>query len=122
MEYSAYADANAVDEAHEQTINNAHGQLENKYLDKLPAVIEKLRGAGVNTNTALSRYIVDNRLGEQLPETTGIVTMSDGRDTWAFEGGVSPQLYRVLCKELGLIVPKSGIQARSFDTYTRRYG
>lgn len=121
MEYSATTDANAVDEAHEQTISNARDQLECKTLDKLPAVIEKLRGAGVNTNTALSRYITDNRLGEQLPETTGIVTMSDGRDTWAFEGGVSPQLYRVLCQELGLTVPKSGAQAKSFDAYTRRY-
>lgn len=116
-EYAEYANASSIDEAYYTHLVQKYAYLESKYLEKLPFVVERLRAAGISTNSELSRYIKDNRLGDEFPDIIGIVTMSDGRNQWEYDGGVSPQMYRVLCQELGFDKPKSDSRVETFESY-----
>lgn len=50
----------------------------------------------------LSQYIVRHRLGYKYPNISGIVRMREADTEWDFPGGFPPNIYRIICQELGL--------------------
>lgn len=51
----------------------------------------------------LSNYIVEHKLGFKYKNISGILSMKQDTQEWDFEGGFSPDIYRIVCKELGLV-------------------
>jgi len=45
---------------------------------------------------------MDNKLGHKYRNISGVVKMKEGANTWKFDGGFPPKIYRNLCRRLGL--------------------
>jgi len=70
-----------------------------------------------SNSSELSQHIKANNLGQQYPHISGIVTMRDGCDEWAFKGGFPPKIYRIICEELDLENQNSSAKAVDFRSY-----
>ncbi len=50
----------------------------------------------------LSGYIVRYKLGYKYKNISGILRMELGGEEWDFHGGFPPEIYKIICIELGL--------------------
>lgn len=50
----------------------------------------------------VSKYIVDNRLGDKYKHLSGILFMENRGSSWKFNGGILPDVYAQLCQRLEL--------------------
>ncbi|MBM7070672.1 hypothetical protein JQC92_01265 [Shewanella sp. 202IG2-18] len=71
------------------------------------------------TSKELSAYIVQNNLGHHYPNISGVLDMSNGEDSWKYEGGFPPDIYRRLCIELKLESQHSLARPGSFKSYNQ---
>ncbi|MGL6258795.1 hypothetical protein [Vibrio sp. WXL210] len=65
----------------------------------------------------VSQQIKREKLGARFPTLSGHITMTDGRDDWDFDGGISPVWYRRLCEALNLNNNGSRSWVKKFDPY-----
>jgi len=98
----------------EQQQKNELKQKQNKLKqqkNELYQLLAEMRPLNFKNTKELSAYIVKHKPGYRYPKISGIVTMADGGTTWPFFGGFSPEIYTIICRELGLT--SQGTDARS---------
>jgi hypothetical protein len=65
----------------------------------------------------VSRYIVDNRLGDKYQNLAGELEMENNSSQWKFNGGIAPKYYKKLCERLGLTNKSTYSKVRKFVSY-----
>jgi len=87
---------------------NEIGRIANNYglkpeeADELHQLLIQMRPLNFTRSKQLSQYIVKHRLGYKYKHISGILRMEDSGTEWDFHGGFPPEIYRIICKELGL--------------------
>jgi len=85
--------------------------------NELKRLLKNMEALGFTKSSDLSKYITDNKLGEQYPNISGIVLMQDGGEEWDFEGGFPRKIYRIICEELNLQSNHTSAQAIGFKPF-----
>jgi len=70
--------------------------------DELHQLLMEMHPLGFKRSNQLSAYIVEHRLGYKYQHISGILRMREADAEWDFHGGFPPQIYRIICNELGL--------------------
>ncbi len=86
-------------------------KLTNPEADELEQLLAEMRPLKFTHSKELSKYIVKHQLGYRYPNISGIVRMEEGGTQWDFHGGFPPDIYKVICRELGL--DNQGTDARA---------
>lgn len=81
--------------------------VESKELYELLAFMAPME---FTTSKQLSNFIVNQQLGRQYPNISGIVRMEQDGHEWDFNGGFPPRIYAIVCDELEL--SNQGTRAR----------
>lgn len=81
------------------------------------ALVEEIRPLGFRRSSEVSNYIVRRRLGLKYQHISGHLEMRMNGDTWTFDGGFPPDIYRRLCTELGLTNSGSSARPSRFTSY-----
>ena len=92
-------------------------RLEKTKADELHQLLTEMRPLGFTHSGQLSKHIVRYRLGYRYPNISGIVTMEDGGTEWEFPGGFPPEIYKIICKELGLDNQRTSATVRDFESF-----
>ena len=71
-------------------------------------------------SSQLSNYIVENQLGYKYPDLSGYLELTNGDDTWEFEGAIHPKYYAEVCDRLGLGNENSDSIPQSFESFRNR--
>ena len=61
-----------------------------KQIEELVAFFEPMR---FTKSSQLSNYIAENQLGYKYPDLSGYLELTNGDDTWEFEGAIHPKYY-----------------------------
>jgi hypothetical protein len=84
---------------------------------ELILLLREMKAIGFTHSNQLSKYIMEKRLASKYPNISGIVRMElDGRQ-WDFRGGFPPQIYAIVCRELGLDNQRSRAVPVDFTSY-----
>lgn len=65
----------------------------------------------------ISQYIMKHKLGRKYPNISGIVEMENQGNRWDFNGGLSPRIYGVVCRELGLRNQESDARVIKYTSF-----
>ncbi|MEG4226717.1 cold shock domain-containing protein [Microcoleus sp. N9_B2] len=84
---------------------------------ELLLLLKELRPLKFKYSNQLSAYIVNNQLGYRYPNISGIVTMAEEGRQWDFKGGFSKEVYKIICRELGLANQGTGATAIDFESF-----
>ncbi|MCI7361314.1 MAG: hypothetical protein MSH36_08215, partial [Prevotella sp.] len=60
------------------------------------------------------------QLGYKYPDLSGYLELTNGDDTWEFEGAIHPKYYAEVCYRLGLDNENSGSVPQSFESFRNR--
>ena len=60
------------------------------------------------------------QLGYKNPDLSGYLELTNGDDTWEFEGAIHPKYYAEVCYRLGLDNENSGSVSQSFESFRNR--
>ena len=71
-------------------------------------------------SSQLSNYIADNQLGYKYPDLSGYLELTNGDETWEFEGAIHPKYYAEVCYRLGLDNENSDSIPQSFESFRNR--
>lgn len=90
-----------LEEAEQQLVNKKKNQedIEEKEFEQLVAEIRPL---GFTESKNVSRYIMNNRLGDKYKHISGVIKMEQDGNTWDFKGGFPTRIFARLCSELDL--------------------
>ncbi|MBD2440221.1 cold shock domain-containing protein [Nostoc sp. FACHB-110] len=113
-------EAEALRENEITRIANKH-RLEKTKADELHQLLTEMRPLGFTHSKQLSKYIVRYELGYKYPNISGIVIMEDGSTEWEFPGGFPPDIYKIICRELGLDNQRTNARVKRFDSWTDIY-
>jgi cold shock CspA family protein len=91
--------------------------LEIAEASQLYLLLREMRPLKFKNTKELSAYIVRHKLGYRYPSISGLVTMEDGGTTWPFAGGFPPEIYKIICQELGLANQGTSARAIKFISY-----
>ena len=98
----------------------------NVYDTKIEKQIEELvaffKPMEFRKSKELSKYIVKHQPGYKYPDLCGYLELSNGYDTWEFEGAIAPNYYADICLRLGLDNENSKSVPESFESYREREG
>ncbi|MDY4873939.1 MAG: hypothetical protein SO133_03665 [Alloprevotella sp.] len=96
----------------------------NVYDTKIEEQIEELvaffKSMRFKKSKELSNYIVKHQLGYKYPDLCGYLELSNGYDTWEFEGAIAPNYYADICLRLGLDNENSKSTPQGFESYRER--
>lgn len=70
--------------------------------EEFELLIAEIEPKGFVQSSQVSRYIINNRLGDKYKTISGILEMRNNESTWKFNGGFPPDIYAKLCRRLGL--------------------
>lgn len=70
--------------------------------DELYDLLRQMRPLKFTHSKQLSGYIVRYKLGYKYKNISGILRMELGGEEWDFHGGFPPEIYKIICIELGL--------------------
>ena len=90
-----------------------------KRIEGLVAFFEPMR---FTKSSQLSNYSAENQLGYKYPDLSGYLELTNGDDTWEFEGAIHPKYYAEVCYRLGLDNENSDSIPQSFESYREREG
>ena len=90
-----------------------------KQIEELVAFFKPMR---FSKSSQLSNYIVKHQLGYKYPDLCGYLELSNGYDTWEFEGAIAPNYYAEICYRLELDNENSDSIPQSFESYREREG
>ncbi len=68
-------------------------------------------------SSQISKYITENKLGYKYPNISGILEMTNGYETWDFEGGIHPKHYAEICRRLNLEDNNAQSWVEDFKSY-----
>lgn len=87
-----------------------------KQLEELVTFFEPME---FRKSSDLSKYIVEHQLGYKFPDLSGYLELSDGFDTWEFEGAIHPEYYAEVCYRLRLDNDSNAIPG-GFESFSER--
>ena len=70
--------------------------------DELHQLLTEMRPLDFKHSKQISAHIVRHKLGSKYQHISGILRMREAGTEWDFHGGFPPQIYRIICTELGL--------------------
>jgi cold shock CspA family protein len=82
--------------------------IEEKEFEQLVAEMKSL---GITESRGVTWHIMNNRLGDKYKNISGVVQMEQDGTSWDFKGGFPKDIYKRLCRELGL--SNQGTRARA---------
>lgn len=85
--------------------------------NELEQLVSEMKQKNFKTSADLSEYIRNNNLRSKYKNISGVLQMTRGDESWDFEGGISPALYRKLCERLNLGNRQSGATPGSFTPF-----
>lgn len=88
-----------------------------KQIDDLVAFFKPMR---FRKSSQLSNYIAENQLGYKYPDLSGYLELTNGDDTWEFEGAIHPKYYAEICYRLELDNEYSDSIPQSFESFRNR--
>ena len=88
-----------------------------KQIEELVAFFEPMH---FTKSSQLSNYIAENQLGYKYPDLSGYLELTNGDDTWEFEGAIHPKYYAEVCYRLGLDNENSDSIPQSFESFRNR--
>ena len=88
-----------------------------KQIEELVAFFEPMH---FTKSSQLSNYIAENQLGYKYPDLSGYLELTNGDDTWEFEGAIHPKYYAEVCDRLGLGNENSDSIPQSFESFRNR--
>ena len=65
-------------------------------------LVDEIKSKGFKKSAEVSNYIIRNKLGNKYQNISGVLVMSNSKDTWKFNGGFPPPIYAKLCIRLNL--------------------
>jgi hypothetical protein len=65
-------------------------------------LVDEINSKGFSRSAEVSNYIIRNKLGNKYQNISGVLIMSNSKDTWKFNGGFPPDIYAKLCERLNL--------------------
>ncbi len=81
------------------------------------SLVAEFEGKGYTKSAQVSKYIVENRLGNKYQNISGVLEMTKNGETWDFHGGFPPNVYAALCRCLNLGNNESGAKPGKFVPY-----
>lgn len=97
-------------------ISHSHG-LTKVEADELERLLAEMRPLNFTRSKQLSQYIVRRKIGYKYPNISGIVRMEDQGEEWNFHGGFPTNIYKIICKELGLDNERTTARAIDFTSF-----
>lgn len=88
-----------------------------KQIEELVAFFKPMR---FRKSSQLSNYIAENQLGYKYPDLSGYLELTNGDDTWEFEGAIHPKYYAEICYRLELYNENSDSIPERFESYRER--
>lgn len=88
-----------------------------EFEEEFESLVIEMASKGFTKSKQVSRYIVENRLGNKYQNISGVLKMSNGMDTWDFHGGFPPNIYAELCRRLNLTNEVSGAIPGEFVSF-----
>lgn len=73
-----------------------------EFEDEFKSLVIEMASKGFTKSKQVSRYIVENRLGNKYQNISGVLEMTKNGETWNFHGGFPPKIYAELCNRLNL--------------------
>ena len=89
--------------------------------DELQQLLTEMRPKKFKRSKELSEYIVKYQLGYKYPNISGIVRMREAGREWNFHGGFPPDIYKIICGELGLGNQGTDARAVNFTPFKSIY-
>lgn len=80
-------------------------------------LVEDCKELGITTSSQLTKYIRRYKVGYKYKHIAGELYLSDGYDQWTCPGGISPEYYGKLCRELSLDYGPSRARVEGFCPY-----
>ena len=85
--------------------------------EEFSQLVAEMSVLGYTHSSQVSAYIVRHRLGYKYRNISGILQMQLTGNVWNFDGGFPPNIYALLCNELGLRSQGSGAVPGAFTPY-----
>ncbi|MEZ2235271.1 cold-shock protein [Microcoleus sp.] len=104
-------------EAEEEQRRKAEEEQRRKARIELLLLLKELRPLKFKYSNQLSAYIAKNQLGYRYPNISGIVRMAKEGKEWDFKGGFHKEVYKIICRELGLANQGTSATATKFTSY-----
>lgn len=84
------------------------------------ALVRECRDLGFTESSEVTEYIMANNLGERYQHIAGDLYLSNSRGSWTYPGGISPEYYGKLCRELNLHSQASHARLDDFRPFAYR--
>lgn len=81
------------------------------------SLVKECRKFGFSESRQVTKYIMDNKLGNKYRHIAGDLHMKRDGDRWTYPGGISPEYYGKLCRELNLDYGPSRARVEGFCPY-----
>lgn len=101
-------DKNAIESKKDQEEISITNSKENELIEinimdqEFELLVDEIKSKGFNKSAEVSKYIIRNKLGNKYQNISGVLVMSNSKDTWKFNGGFPPKIYAKLCERLNL--------------------
>lgn len=81
------------------------------------SLVKECRKFGFRESRQVTKYIMDNKLGNKYKYIAGGLHMKRDGDRWTYPGGISPEYYGKLCRELNLHKRYSDASVEKFESF-----
>lgn len=81
------------------------------------SLVKECRKFGFRESRQVTKYIMDNKLGNKYKHIAGGLHMKRDGDRWTYPGGISPEYYGKLCRELNLHKRYSDASVEKFESF-----
>jgi cold shock CspA family protein len=89
--------------------------------DELYQLLTQMRPLQFTHSKRLSAYIVRHKLGHKYKKISGVLRMELDGEEWDFHGGFPPEIYKIICMELGLESQNTLARPRNFTSFEEFY-
>ncbi|MFZ4060046.1 MAG: hypothetical protein ACOYK5_02315 [Bacteroidia bacterium] len=99
---------NAIESKKDQEEISIKNSKENELIEinimdqEFELLVDEIKSKGFNKSAEVSNYIIRQKLGNKYQNISGVLVMSNSKDTWKFNGGFPVEIYAKLCKRLNL--------------------
>jgi hypothetical protein len=114
---------NAIESKKDQEEISIKNSKENELIKKnimdqeFELLVDEIQSKGFKRSAEVSNYIIRNKLGNKYQNISGVLVMSNSKDTWKFNGGFPPPIYAKLCIRLNLSNNGSDSTVVSFTSF-----
>lgn len=118
IEVSAFSGIKIQNYYREQLRKKYSEFLTDDELNEFRKLLEYFSKKNLHSSAELSNLIAhDNNLKNKFPNLTGLIQMQDRTNTWTYNGGIHPKIYKFICEELKLENNRSQAIPTGFRSY-----